>query len=201
MTAIIVTIEGVRTRVSTAEALVTLESANTLSAFLGKVGKQVAVAFADIEPDQTEKPRAETGSLAQRLFTQGWLRNPALWAALEEAGVLVQAAHKESLLSRPCALAGPHCNGDVVVHHVRTANNSGTGIKPPDWYGVPLCHFHHDDVHRNQTREEKEELLKLAVAYTQDAAKVAIKRLLGLESFGQITQEQVERLNEMAKSR
>src|SRR5436853_1270295 len=51
--ALMMTVEGVRTRASTSEALLTLavplEQAAVLSAFLSRIGDQVGVAFADID--------------------------------------------------------------------------------------------------------------------------------------------------------
>ena len=42
----------------------------------------------------------------------------------------------------------PGCmNGVIHVHHVRTAANSGTGLKPPDYWTVPLCSAHHHEIH------------------------------------------------------
>lgn len=32
--------------------------------------------------------------------------------------------------------------------HIRTAANSGTGLKPPDWHVVPLCSQHHRIQHQ-----------------------------------------------------
>lgn len=42
----------------------------------------------------------------------------------------------------------PKCtNGIIHVHHVRTAANAGTGLKPPDSSVVPLCSTHHHELH------------------------------------------------------
>jgi len=43
---------------------------------------------------------------------------------------------------QPCCVPG--CSRpQVEAHHVRTAANSGTGLKPPDTATVPLCAVHH----------------------------------------------------------
>jgi hypothetical protein len=36
----------------------------------------------------------------------------------------------------------------VQAHHVRTAANAGTGLKPPDTAAVPLCDQHHYEGHQ-----------------------------------------------------
>ena len=42
----------------------------------------------------------------------------------------------------------PKCNNrDVEFAHLRTAANSGMGMKPPDWYGIGLCSYHHKIAH------------------------------------------------------
>lgn len=38
------------------------------------------------------------------------------------------------------------------AHHVRTASNSGTGIKPDDLYCIPLCFDCHDLIHKKGTK-------------------------------------------------
>jgi 5-methylcytosine-specific restriction endonuclease McrA len=35
------------------------------------------------------------------------------------------------------------CAGRIEVAHVRSAANSGTGLKPADWWAVPLCQTCH----------------------------------------------------------
>ena len=41
----------------------------------------------------------------------------------------------------------PGCIEAAEAHHVRTAANSGTGLKPPDRDAVNLCHAHHMELH------------------------------------------------------
>jgi hypothetical protein len=48
---------------------------------------------------------------------------------------------------QPCCV--PECGRvPAEAHHVRTAANSGTGMKPSPFYAVPLCRYHHDKYHR-----------------------------------------------------
>lgn len=54
--------------------------------------------------------------------------------------------HLAWIRRQPCCVA--FCNnGDVQAHHLRTAANSGTGLKPPDLEVVPLCGDHHRELH------------------------------------------------------
>lgn len=40
-------------------------------------------------------------------------------------------------------------NRDINPAHIRTAANSGTGIKPDDKYLIPLCRTHHQYQHNH----------------------------------------------------
>ena len=53
--------------------------------------------------------------------------------------------HLAWVRSLPCAVKG--CRRKSQAHHVRTAQNSGTGMKPPDSAAVPLCLVHHSESH------------------------------------------------------
>lgn len=41
-----------------------------------------------------------------------------------------------------------HCHGDVQAAHVRTRTDGGTGMKPSDFWTVPLCAAHHREQHQ-----------------------------------------------------
>lgn len=63
---------------------------------------------------------------------------------------LVDKAYRRSAQHRHCAVrhpeTGDYCSGDgVVLAHVRTLNNAGTGLKPPDDESLFLCGKHHDE--------------------------------------------------------
>lgn len=51
----------------------------------------------------------------------------------------------------------PGCGSTMIdAHHVRTAANSGKGMKPADRWVVSLCHDHHMELHRgDKTFEAK----------------------------------------------
>jgi hypothetical protein len=45
----------------------------------------------------------------------------------------------------PCYIKGCD-NRDIDPAHIRTAANSGTGIKPDDRWMIPLCRYHHIEI-------------------------------------------------------
>jgi hypothetical protein len=59
--------------------------------------------------------------------------------------------HLKFVREQGCVVAssarGPKCLGIVAAHHVRTAANAGTGMKPPDTASVGLCWRHHSLLH------------------------------------------------------
>ena len=58
----------------------------------------------------------------------------------------VDLKHRAWIRSLPCCVPG--CRQPSVPHHVRTAANSGTGLKPADIGNtVPMCHAHHAEGH------------------------------------------------------
>jgi len=55
--------------------------------------------------------------------------------------------HLDFIRSLPCAVAG--CtNGPIEAAHVRRGTDGGTALKPSDIWTIPVCHFHHAEVHR-----------------------------------------------------
>lgn len=54
----------------------------------------------------------------------------------------------------------------IEVSHIRTAANAGVGIKPHDWFTVPMCREHHAEYHRigHQTFEGRYRLNLTAIA-------------------------------------
>lgn len=49
--------------------------------------------------------------------------------------------------TRRCLADSPDCQGGMEAHHVRENGNAGTGLKPGDDDAVPLCAFHHHELH------------------------------------------------------
>lgn len=62
------------------------------------------------------------------------------------------------------------CEGPNHAHHVRSAATAGTGIKPSDFYAVPLCAAHHEEIHRIGARSFEE---KYGVDLLNEAHKLA----------------------------
>jgi hypothetical protein len=55
-------------------------------------------------------------------------------------------AHLAWLRTQPCCV--PTCtNMNIQAHHVRSAANSGTGLRPPDSSAVAMCRVHHHEGH------------------------------------------------------
>ncbi|MEE8382237.1 MAG: hypothetical protein V3R78_10245 [Thermodesulfobacteriota bacterium] len=47
---------------------------------------------------------------------------------------------------KPCLII--NCKGEAIPHH---SSAGGVGIKCSDYHTIPLCHIHHDEIHRGQT--------------------------------------------------
>jgi hypothetical protein len=62
----------------------------------------------------------------------------------------VKTCHLAFVRSQGCVVrpkARTECRGPIEAHHVRTAANSGIGMKPPDTVAVGLCTRHHRALH------------------------------------------------------
>lgn len=144
-----------------------------------------------IEHDE-ETPKGEK-SLAQRMVIDGYFRNPELWDAMEENRVYTQKQHKAHVLSLPTVNINPNLpgTGDVVAHHVRTAANSGTGIKPKDWYCIPIHDSHHKWLHSSSTRADHEAHMTCALAIVSKAMRAEFKAWLRLDTMSGFTLAQL----------
>ena len=54
--------------------------------------------------------------------------------------------HRAFVRRHGCCVNGCQST-DIEFAHLRSAANSGTGLKPADWFGVSLCAQHHDEAH------------------------------------------------------
>lgn len=160
-----------------------------------EMNRLLVAAFCTASPAVLPEAEAVRGekSLAQRMMIGGYFNNRKLWEAMERDGHYTQADHMKHLATlRPFTLYPDVAStGDVVIHHVRTADNSGTAIKPDDWYGIPIHDSQHQHLHGHATREDRARHLELAVGCTADAMKAEMKRLLGRESLAGITVEEL----------
>lgn len=178
-----------------------------LEAFRGRKGEVIhatLIPIAEIEQkiEQPEERREvyREKSIAERMHLNGYFYNRKLWDAMNERGLYTQKIHKTWIESLPCCRPSAiACNGDVIGHHCRTAENSGAGVKPDDWYLLPVCHAHHAWVHGKEiTRERNAELLNKAIEMTSEQMKEMMKAWLVIDSLSGITQEQVAEFEKWA---
>ena len=89
-----------------------------------------------------------------------------------------EAAHLAMVRLLPCAVRNSDCRGQVEAHHIRTASNSGTGMKPGAEWTTPLCAGHHREYHAigGQTFQAKYGIDLHALALRLAAASPHIKR-------------------------
>lgn len=172
-----------------------------LDAFRGRKGDVIHATLIPIteieqkiEPSIERREAYREKSVAERLHLNGYFYNRKLWTAMDDKGIYTQALHKTYIESLPCCRpVDTACNGDIIGHHCRTAENSGVGLKPDDWYLLPVCHAHHDWAHgKDITRERNTELIQAAIELTAQQMKRQMKAWLGIESLSGITQEQVD---------
>lgn len=72
----------------------------------------------------------------------------------------------------------------IEVSHIRTAANSGTGLKPHDSFAVPMCSHHHQIYHRmgHDTFERVYDLnlKQLAIEFTRKSPDKEMRESLAL---------------------
>jgi hypothetical protein len=72
------------------------------------------------------------------------------------------------------------CEGITVFAHYRTAANAGTGLKPPDWWGLSCCWGHHAEQHQlGQPGFEAKyglDLDKIAEEFARNSPDAAMKQ-------------------------
>jgi hypothetical protein len=151
-------------------------------------------------PTEPSAPAAAAANyLASHLHVIGFFRNPKLWAAMDAAGIYTENQHQAYIEAQPCVGWGTlECSGDVCLHHVKSAANSGVGHKPPAFYGVSLCFNHHRNWAHGTgahcaTRQDKQDLLERAVAITAENVREVIKRHLKIESLRLLTLEMLHK--------
>lgn len=206
--AIIMTIEGVRTRASTNEALLTLalplEQAALVSGFLSRIGRQVGVAFADMGANLAEKNnhagqsapagKHPYGEQAKALKLSGFFRSPEVWRALgadDEFRAWVQR--------QPSAWSGEfseYVNGEgrcEAAHVSRIEYGRGIGHKP-EYACIPLTHkehaLHHakgESVFSIKDTNGRQWMEKMRIKYVEQWAWETLRALFeGYDSMGEI---------------
>jgi hypothetical protein len=57
--------------------------------------------------------------------------------------------HEQFVRRHCCCVQNDECAGNIEFAHVRQDHLAGTGLKPPSWSGISLCHHHHINVQHN----------------------------------------------------
>ena len=150
--AVIMTVEGVRTRASTNEALVTLsvplEHASLVSGFMSLIGSQVAAAFTKVEAiEAAPPPKSQYGDAAKALKLSGFCRIPDVWKVLGSDDNYLEWVRRQ-----PSAHSGEfseQVNGEgrcEAAHVRRVESGAGISIKPL-YAAIPLTHSEHLATH------------------------------------------------------
>lgn len=188
MSAIICNIESVRTRASTQEALLTLavpiEQGALIAGFMAKIGKQVGVAFADVEQSK------DYGHEAAGLRKSGFFRIPQVWKAIgtdDEFRAWIQR--------QPSAISGDFSEyvdgeGRNIAAHVRRAGESGAGYKAP-YACIPLTNAEHQNQHQvgESALGGKEWCDKMRIKYVEQWAWDTLKAQLGRAHWSDVPPE------------
>lgn len=89
--------------------------------------------------------------------------------------------HESFVRRHQCCVPGCE-QGPIVFAHVRSAANSGTGLKPHSASGVSLCDAHHREQHQIGQpafeRTHKIDLAALAAEFTRHSPDTAMKAAL-----------------------
>ena len=184
--AFIATIDAIRTRVSTGDAIIALaipiEKANQISGLMGKVGHSVGVAFAEVEK---VPHRGNYGMEARALKLSSFFQSPDVW---KQIGTDEQ--YLNWVRGQPCSVCGNFNyleDGREVCEaaHVRRVEaGAGTGIKPK-YSAIPLCHQHHKLQHQKGESAigGQEELDKMRMFHVEQWAWDTLKHKLGYDSW------------------
>ncbi len=93
--------------------------------------------------------------------------------------------HRAFLRRHRCVVGRIDCSDQIEVAHVRSAANSGTGLKPGDFHAVPLCVECHRLQHQiGQPEFEKQfgiDLLALAAEFARQSPDRAMREAIGNE--------------------
>ncbi len=188
--AIICSIESVRTRATTQEALLTLavpiEQGALIAGFMAKIGKQVGVAFADV----TQKP--DYGHEAAGLRKSGFFRIPQVWKAIG-----TDDTFRAWVQRQPSAVSGDfseYVNGEGrnIAAHVRRAGESGTGYKA-EYACIPLTNDEHQLQHQKGESAigGREWCDKMRIKYVEDWAWETLKAQFGFAHWSDVPPEKL----------
>lgn len=74
-------------------------------------------------------------------------RRPPTRSGIQRAPERVWPRHRKWVRSHGCCVPGCE-DGPIEFAHVRSAANSGTGLRPHDAFAISLCRAHHAEQHR-----------------------------------------------------
>jgi hypothetical protein len=91
--------------------------------------------------------------------------------------------HRAFVRRHTCSVPG--CDqGPIEFAHVRSADNSGTSLKPHDAYGVSLCAAHHAEQHQHGAetfmKRHRVDLWKLAVEFCKASPDINMKQSMAI---------------------
>lgn len=211
--AVILTVDSVRTRASTNEALVTfavpLEEAALVSSFMTRIGQQVGAAFAEVDqklpPKAPETPKKRPyGMQAQALMLSGFFRAPEVWEALgtdEEFRAWVQ--RQPSAWSAEFSEYLDNGEGRCVAAHVSRIEYGRGHSHKPEYACIPLTDAEHKLQHAqgesafSRYREDgtvesgREWFERMRIKYVQEWAWDTLKAKLGYSSMGDVPPEKI----------
>lgn len=108
-------------------------------------------------------------------------RRQPVRSGIERAPQRIWQRHRKWVRTHECCV--PACqHWPVEFAHVRSAANAGTGLKPPDWFGVSLCNDHHREQHsigaETFSRQYQIDLWKLAEEFAKESPDIAMKEAM-----------------------
>lgn len=210
--AIIATIDALRSRASTQETLLTLavpvEHSAFISQFLGMIGQQIGVAFADLRKKQDGGEKSESinnhipeagemvednGHYIAALYKSGFWYNQKVLAALGS-----DAEYVAWIQRQPSCVSGEfseYVNGEgrCVAAHVRRASDSGTAYKAP-YATVPLRQNEEHQIQHDKGESKfggKEFFDKKLAEYKAEWAHIQLRKKLNVEHLRFASIEQI----------
>lgn len=119
-------------------------------------------------------------------------KRPKVRSGITRAPCRAWPRHRKWLRSHCCVVMG--CNGEPIeVSHLRTAANSGVGIKPRDDSAVPMCVKHHRIYHNlghdSFERAYHLDLFALAEAFTVHSPDKVMRESIGAMQEGELAHD------------
>lgn len=74
-------------------------------------------------------------------------RKPKVRSGILRVPERIWPKHDRFVRSHCCVVPGCATGERIELAHLRSAANSGTGLKPASWYTVSLCMTHHSQAH------------------------------------------------------